>query len=213
LSVVIGILGAVLLIVGVVTVQVAQDRRRRARADAISRDLLAQAAAALGLSEPKRVTSPMVRYTCDGKIGGLDAELGASGRWGRVAVALEVVGLPADVQVLPRPTGRGVEDYYLGVAVDAEFDRFDAHYCIYSSKACTGDALRAAAKTVPHTLLDFAASHFDRAYDIELSATQLVVRPVWEPMREPSSDLVALWRYAERFVRAGLEQQVLRPKR
>lgn len=212
-AVIVGVLGVFVLFVGVLAAQLTRARLERARMDAVTTAQLANAAAALGLGEPRLVGSRFVRWVCTGKLCDLDAELGASGRWGRVAVSLAVEGLLGDVRVTPRPTGRGVEDYYIGAAVDSGHARFDAHYCLYGSNACSGEALTEAAKTVPRTVLDFAADHFDPAYEVVLSANELVVQPVWEPMREPSDDLVVLWRYADRLVRDGLDRAVLRSKR
>lgn len=213
MAVIVGVLGAFVIFAGIVAVQLTQARLERARMDAVTTALLADAAAALGLGEPRLVERRFVRWVCAGKLCDLDAELGASGRWARVSVSLAVEGLLGDVRVTPRPTGRGAEDFYIGAAVDSGHARFDAHYCLYGSESCSGVALAEAAKTVPRTVLDFAADHFDPAYNVMLSADELVVQPVWEPMREPSDDLVALWRYAERLVTDGLDRAVLRSKR
>lgn len=210
--VIVGALVTLVLFLGVAIARLARARRKEARMNAVRARLLADAAAVLGLDEPRVVEGADARWVCAGKLCGLDAELGSSVALATISVALVVEGL-GDVQVTRRPTGRAAEDFYIGVAVDSGHPRFDAHHCLRAgSRACIGQALTDAAKTVPRTLLDFAADHFDRAYDITLSANKLVVQPVWEPMREPSDDLVALWRHAEGLVRDGLDRAVLRSK-
>jgi hypothetical protein len=184
-----------------------QDRRRLARIDAVSMRLLADAAAELGLGEPRLVDKPLARWACAGTMLGVDAELGLSGKRAQLRRSLGCDGLPSGVSVTPGPTGRGMEDYYIGAAAVSGNPQFDAHFCIYGSKECSGEALANAAKIVPAAILGFAVDHFDPTYELMLSRTELHVRRGSE-VTAPD-DLVAMWRYVERLVADGLARGVL----
>lgn len=202
---------------GVVLIPVLRARREAARIEAASRAMLAEAAAALGLSKPIRVRSLFADFMCTGKMRDLEAQLAVSGIRGRASVSLVVEGLPSDVSVVPQLTGRAQEDFYLGIAVNSGYARFDAHYCLYGSNGCTGETLRAAALAVPHTLLDLLMDHFDASYSVTLSSSELVVRPNFDPARNPlegpPSDLIALWRFAEKLVGDGIARGVFQSAR
>ncbi|MCX5744378.1 MAG: hypothetical protein NT062_17960 [Proteobacteria bacterium] len=184
-------------------------------------DPLREAAARLGLGAPSLdpADGPTSLYVCRGTIDGFEVELGIGGRgWHEVRVRLVVVDLPRGIGIGPRPTGPGVEDYYLGVAVGAGEPPFDQHFAFFGSSGCVGEALRVAVATVPRRLVDFVAERFDPSFDLGLTASQLRLTP-GEPTllgtaagaprwRARCDDLVACWHHARRLVSSGLMQGV-----
>jgi hypothetical protein len=201
------------------------DAAEAARAKELEalRKVLENAAQILNLSPPSAATGTDPRTTdaCGGSIRGFPALLGI-GRCGHseAAARVEVLGLPDEVIICPRPRGRQQEDYYAGVAVDSGWAAFDENYCLYAKSQLESDlaTFQARARDVSRKLLEFVAENDQPAFDLELRPDQvrlvqserLPAANAGPPREATAEDLVALWRRLEEIVRIGLERRVLK---
>lgn len=193
------------------------ERRRRAQRRAVQTalvDALRVAAAELGLAEP--IKRDPLTHAASGAFHGVRAELTVAGHgYHQVTVGVGASSLPGEITIGARPTGRGIEDFQLGVAGDSGTPRFDAHHALFGSK----DALKTHAAKVDVALLELVADHFDPAFHVVVTSTELRLGPgdptlPWlgsHSLRWPCGpdELVTLWRNAERIVKAGLDRRLL----
>lgn len=196
-----------------------REMRERAERERVEQETLLglqQAAIDLELTLPERKDEGW--FVCRGELHGMRATMEIAGRgMHRVAVAVTVVGLPAEVMIGPRPRGRDQEMFALGGAIETGVAEFDRNFALFGN-GVAGDALVALAQQIPRELVELVAERFDPLSRVTLTATELVVNPGWPTLAwsGPHSprwhasqiNLVHMWRSAERLVKEGVERGV-----